>query len=323
MKVVVVGCTHAGTAAVVNIKENYPDSEVVIYEKNNNVSFLSCGIALNVGKVIDTTEKLFYSSPEALNSLGAQTKMQHEVLDIDFKNKKLSVKNLLTNEVFEDNYDKLVLTLGSWPIVPKFEGGTLDNIVLCKNYNHALNIIEKSKDAKNVVVIGAGYIGVELAEAFEMQGKNTTLIDAENRIMAKYLDKEFTDIAETEFKNKGVNIVLGQKVQKFEGTDTVKKVITDKGEYNADLVVLCIGFAPNTKLVQGKLETLPNGAIIIDEYMRTSKEDVFAAGDCCVVKYNPAHDTRYIPLATNVATAELLIKSLDRGDLEWREIYRG
>ena len=215
MKVVVVGCTHAGTAAVVNIKENYPDSEVVIYEKNNNVSFLSCGIALNVGKVIDTTEKLFYSSPEALNSLGAQTKMQHEVLDIDFKNKKLSVKNLLTNEVFEDNYDKLVLTLGSWPIVPKFEGGTLDNIVLCKNYNHALNIIEKSKDAKNVVVIGAGYIGVELAEAFEMQGKNTTLIDAENRIMAKYLDKEFTDIAETEFKNKGVNIVLGQKVQKY------------------------------------------------------------------------------------------------------------
>ena len=204
MKVVVVGCTHAGTAAVVNIKENYPDSEVVIYEKNNNVSFLSCGIALNVGKVIDTTEKLFYSSPEALNSLGAQTKMQHEVLDIDFKNKKLSVKNLLTNEVFEDNYDKLVLTLGSWPIVPKFEGGTLDNIVLCKNYNHALNIIEKSKDAKNVVVIGAGYIGVELAEAFEMQGKNTTLIDAENRIMAKYLDKEFTDIAETEFKNKAL-----------------------------------------------------------------------------------------------------------------------
>ena len=318
MKVVVVGCTHAGTAAVVNIKENYPDSEVVIYEKNNNVSFLSCGIALNVGKVIDTTEKLFYSSPEALNSLGAQTKMQHEVLDIDFKNKKLSVKNLLTNEVFEDNYDKLVLTLGSWPIVPKFEGGTLDNIVLCKNYNHALNIIEKSKDAKNVVVIGAGYIGGELAEAFEMQGKNTTLIDAENRIMAKYLDKEFTDIAETEFKNKGVNIVLGQKVQKFEGTDTVKKVITDKGEYNADLVVLCIGFAPNTKLVQGKLETLPNGAIIIDEYMRTSEEDVFAAGDCCVVKYNPAKDTRYIPLATNAVRMGTLVgKNLVKPTLKY------
>ena len=252
MKIVIVGCTHAGTAAVVNLKELHPESEITIYEKNDNLSFLSCGIALNVGGVIKETKNLFYNSPENLAKMGVVTNMKHEVLNIDFENKTLKVKNLLNNEEFEDNYDKLVLTLGSWPIVPKFEGGTLDNIVLCKNYNHALNIIEKSKDAKNVVVIGAGYIGVELAEAFEMQGKNTTLIDAENRIMAKYLDKEFTDIAETEFKNKGVNIVLGQKVQKFEGTDTVKKVITDKGEYNADLVVLCIGFAPNTKLVQDR-----------------------------------------------------------------------
>ena len=318
MKVIVVGCTHAGTAAVINIKENHPNSEVIVYEKNNNVSFLSCGIALNVGGVIDTTEKLFYSSPEALSSLGAKTKMQHEVLDIDFKNKKLSVKNLLTNEVFEDNYDKLVLTLGSWPIVPNFEGKNLDNIVLCKNYNHALDIIEKSKNAKNVVIIGAGYIGVELAEAFEMKGKNTTLIDAESRIISKYLDKEFTDILEDEFKNKGVNIVLGEKVQKFEGVNTVEKVVTDKAEYKADLVVLCTGFAPNTNLVKGKLETLPNGAIIIDEYMRTSEEDVFAAGDCCVVKYNPAKDNRYIPLATNAVRMGTLIgKNLVKPTLKY------
>lgn len=308
MKVIVVGCTHAGTASVVNIKNKYKDSEVVVYEKNDNLSFLSCGIALNVGKVIDTTEKLFYNSPEGLQALGVKTNMKHEVLDIDFVNKKITVKNLLTDEIFEDNYDKLVITLGSWPIVPKFEGGNLENILLCKNYDHAKDIIKRSENAENVVVIGAGYIGVELAEAFEMQGKNTTLIDAEERIMAKYLDKEFTDIAETEFKNKGVNLVLGQKVQKFEGIDNkVSSVVTDKGEFKADLVVLCIGFAPNTKLVQGKLDTLPNGAIIIDEYMRTSEEDVFAAGDCCVVRYNPAKDTRYIPLATNAVRMGTLI----------------
>lgn len=307
MKVIVIGCTHAGTAAVTNIKEKYPESEVVVYEKNDNLSFLSCGIALNVGKVIDTTEKLFYSSPENLQSIGIKTNMKHEVLDIDFDNKKISVKNLLTCEVFEDTYDKLVLTLGSWPIVPNFEGGKLDNIVLCKNYDHAKDIIKRSENAKNVVVIGAGYIGVELAEAFEMQGKNTILIDAEERIMAKYLDKEFTDIAETEFKNKGVKLILGQKVQKFEGSNKVYKVKTDQDEFEADLVVLCIGFAPSTKLVQGKLDTLPNGAIIIDEYMRTSAKDVFAAGDCCVVKFNPAKDTRYIPLATNAVRMGTLI----------------
>ena len=308
MKILVVGCTHAGTAAVVNLKELHPESEITIYEKNDNISFLSCGIALNVGKVIESTESLFYNSPENLAKSGVVTKMKHEVLDIDFDAKKVKVQNLLTEEVFEDSYDKLVLTLGSWPIVPKFEGGDLENIVLCKNYDHALNIIEKSKDAKNVIVIGAGYIGVELVEAFEMQGKNVTLIDAEKRIMAKYLDKEFTDVAEKEFADRGVNLVLGEKVQKFNGEDgKVTEVVTDNGIYKGDLVVLCIGFAPNTNLVKGKLDTLSNGAIIIDEYMRTSREDVFAAGDCCVVKYNPAKEERYIPLATNAVRMGTLV----------------
>ncbi|MBO3445567.1 FAD-dependent oxidoreductase [Clostridium sp. CCUG 7971] len=319
MKIVVVGCTHAGTAAVVNMKELYPESKITIYEKNDNISFLSCGIALNVANVVTETEKLFYNSPENLSASGIVTNMKHEVLDIDFDNKVILVKNLLTGEEFKDDYDKLVLTLGSWPIVPKFEGGQLENIVLCKNYDHAQVINKKCKDAKNVVVIGAGYIGVELAEAFEIQGKNVTLIDAENRIMAKYLDKEFTDKAEAEFTKKGVKLVLGQKVSKFAGIDNkVSKVITDKEEFEADLVVLCIGFAPSTKLVQGKLDTLPNGAIIIDDYMRTSKKDVFAAGDCCVVNFNPANEKRYIPLATNaVRMGTLVAKNLINPTLKY------
>lgn len=319
MKIVVVGCTHAGTAAVVNLIDMHPDSNITVYEKNDNISFLSCGIALNVGGVVKDTNSLFYNSPENLAKLGVKTNMKHEVLDINFENKTLSVKNLSTNEVFEDNYDKLVLTLGSWPIVPKFEGGELENIVLCKNHDHAKIIIDKSKNAKNVIVIGAGYIGVELVEAFEMQGKKVTLIDAEDRIMSKYLDKEFTDIAEKEFKDKGVNLVLGEKVSKFEGENgKVTKVVTDNGVYEGDLVILCIGFAPSSKLVEGKLDTLPNGAIIIDEYMRTSKEDVFAAGDCCVVRFNPAKDTRYIPLATNaVRMGTLVAKNIVRPTLKY------
>lgn len=308
MKVIVIGCTHAGTSAVVNLKEVYPDSEVVVYEKNDNISFLSCGIALSVGGVVTEPEKLFYNSPENLSCSGIIAKMKHEVLDIDFDNKKIKVKNLVNSEEFEDDYDKLILTLGSWPIVPKLEGLDLENILLCKNYNHAKIIDEKKDSANNVVIIGAGYIGVELAESFEMLGKKVTLIDAEDRIMSKYLDKEFSDIAEKEFTNRGIKLVLGEKVVKFNGNNgKVQKVITDKGEYEGDLVVLCIGFAPSTKLVNGKLETLKNGAIIIDDYMRTSKEDVFAAGDCCMVRYNPAKDSRYIPLATNAVRMGMLI----------------
>lgn len=319
MKVIVIGCTHAGTSAVVNLKILHPDAEVVVYEKNDNISFLSCGIALSVGKIVTEPEKLFYNSPEKLAQSGITTRMKHEVLDIDFDNKKIRVKDLGTNKEFEDSYDKLILTLGSWPIVPKLEGIDLENILLCKNYNHAKIIDEKKGSSNNVVIIGAGYIGVELAEAFERLGKNVTLIDAEDRIMSKYLDKEFSDIAEKEFTNRGIKLVLGEKVVKFEGNSgKVEKVITDKGEYEGDLVILCIGFRPNTKLIEGKLDTLKNGAIIIDDYMRTSREDVFAAGDCCMVRYNPAKDNRYIPLATNAVRMGLLIaRNIERPVLKY------
>ncbi|QAA34823.1 FAD-dependent oxidoreductase [Clostridium manihotivorum] len=308
MKVAVIGCTHAGTAAIVNTAKLYPDAEITVYERNNNISFLSCGIALYVGGVVKDPQGLFYSSPEALAELGVKTKMSHDVLDIDFDAKKLKVKDLNSNEEFEDTFDKLIITSGSWPIVPKIEGIDLDNILLSKNFYHSNTIIEKAKEANKIVVVGAGYIGVELVEAFQANGKEVTLIDSVDRILSKYLDKEFTDTAEMAFANRGVKLALGETVNKFEGNDgKVTKVVTNKGEYEADLVILCIGFRPSTDLFKGKLDMLPNGAILVDEYMRTSKEDVFAAGDCCSVIYNPTGKREYIPLATNAVRMGTLI----------------
>ena len=319
MKVIVVGCTHAGTAAIVNIRSLYPESQVTVYERNDNISFLSCGIALHVADVVKDPKGLFYNSPEGLANIGVVTKMEHDVLDIDIENKCVKVKNIKTEEVFEDCYDKLVLTTGSWPIIPKIEGIALDNILLSKNYNHSQTIIEKGKKAQNIVVIGAGYIGVELAEAFEILGKKVTLVDAETRIMSKYLDKAFTDVAEEAFIKHDVKLALGEKVVAFKGeAGKVSEVVTDKGNYKADLVILCIGFKPNTDLLKGKLEMLPNGAVIIDNYMRTSNPDVLAAGDCCVVKFNPAEDNRYIPLATNAVRMGLLVaKNLESPTLKY------
>lgn len=300
MKVVVIGCTHAGTAAIVNAANLYKDAEIVVYERNDNISFLSCGIALHVSDVVKDPNGLFYSSPEALKELGVKANMRHDVLDVDMNNKEVAVKNLITGEEFKDSYDKLIITSGSWPIIPPIEGINLENILLCKNYDHAKEIIEKSKSAENITVVGAGYIGVELVEAFEMLGKNVTLVDAQDRILPKYLDKEFTEPAENSFKEKGVKLALGQGVDKFVGENgKVKSVLTDKGEYESDLVVLCIGFKPNTGLFKDQIDMMPNGAIIIDEFMRTSNPDVFAAGDSCAVIYNPTGKSAYIPLATN------------------------
>lgn len=308
MKIAVIGCTHAGTAAIINMAKLYKDAEITVYERNDNISFLSCGIALYVGGVVKDPKGLFYSSPEELAKLGVKTKMLHDVIDVNLDEKKLKVKDLKSNEEFEDSYDKLIVTTGSWPIVPNIEGIKLDNILLSKNYTHSNVIIEKAKQAKNIVVVGAGYIGVELVEAFQRNGKNVTLIDAEDRILSKYLDEEYTSVAEKTFKDHSIKLALHETVTKFEGENgKVSKVITQKGEYNADLVILCIGFRPNTDLFKGKLDMLQNGAIVVDNYMRTSRKDVFAAGDSCAVIYNPTGEHRYIPLATNAVRMGALV----------------
>ncbi|AIQ65964.1 NADH oxidase [Paenibacillus stellifer] len=308
MKVVVIGCTHAGTAAIVNTAQLYPDAEITVYERNDNISFLSCGIALYVGGVVKDPQGLFYSSPEKLAELGVKTNMLHEVTSVDTKSKTLRARNLKTGEEFGDSYDKLIVTTGSWPIVPKLEGMELENIVLSKNYRHSNTIIEKAEQAKRITVVGAGYIGIELVEAFQQNGKEVTLIDAEDRILSKYLDPEFTAPIEQSLKDHGIDLALGEKVSSFKGEDgKVTTVVTDKGEYKADLVILCIGFRPNTELLKGQVDMLANGAIIVDNYMRTSAADVFAAGDSCAIHYNPTGKKAYIPLATNAVRMGTLI----------------
>lgn len=170
-------------------------------------------------------------------------------------------------------------------------------------------IIEKAKDAKKVVVVGGGYIGIELVEAFVESGKEVTLIDGLDRILNKYLDKPFTDVLEKELVDRGVTLALGENVQEFQADSegNVSKVVTPSQEFDADMVIMCVGFLPNTTLLKDKVEMLPNGAIVVDKYMRSSNPDIFAAGDSAVVHYNPSGKTNYIPLATNAVRQGMLV----------------
>ncbi|AQP54195.1 NADH oxidase [Vagococcus penaei] len=308
MKIIVVGCTHAGTSAVKHILANQPEAEVLVYERNDNVSFLSCGIALYVGGVVKNAQDLFYSTPEELAALGATIKMEHDVTNIDSDNKTVTAKNLLTGAVETESYDKLVMTTGSWPITPPIPGIDSDNILLCKNYNQANEIIRKAETAKRVVVVGGGYIGIELVEAFIDSGKEVTLIDGVDRILNKYLDKPFTDILEKELIARGATLALGENVQSFEtSASNVTTVHTPSHSFEADLVIMCVGFRPTTDLLKEQVDMLPNGAIKVDEYMRTSDPNIFAAGDSAVVHYNPTNSYNYIPLATNAVRQGMLV----------------
>ncbi len=299
MKVVIIGCTHAGTITASQVFSQHPDAEVTIYEKNDNVSFLSCGIATYLGGVAKSIDDMFYSSPEALAQLGAAVHMQHEVTAVDLKKKTLKVKNLVSGEESEDYYDKLMVTTGSWPLIPNLPGIDDPNVYLCKNYNHAKKLFEVAKNAQKIVVIGGGYIGVELVEAYSKQGKQVTLIDGNDRLLSKYYDAKYTDIVTKDFEDHQVTLAFDELVAGFEHKDQGVVVKTNKGSYDADIAILCIGFRPNTGLFKDQLEFNADGSIKTTAYMQTSDPDVYGAGDSVAVHYNPTNQEAYVPLATN------------------------
>lgn len=304
MKVISIGTNHAGTSFLRTIKKLNPEIEVTTYDRNTDISFLGCGIALWVSDEFENPNGLFYSSADELRSMGINVNLQHEVIAIDRAKKTVTVKDLKTGREFEDNYDKLVYAGGTWPIVPPFKGVDLGNIFISKIFSHAQKIKEQAKnpEVKKVTIVGAGYIGIELAEAFFKAGKEVTIIDLQTRIIPNYFDEEFTGPLEAKIQKDGVKLRLGEAVKEFvadaSGTK-VGKIITDKGEYETDLVILSIGFVPNTKILDG-FDKFRNGAVKVDEHQRSlTDQDIYVIGDSAAIKHNVTHEYAHVALATN------------------------
>lgn len=211
-KIVIVGANHAGTAAANTIMGNYKDAKVTIFDANSNISFLGCGMALWIGEQIAGAEGLFYSNKEKLEAQGAVVHMEAPVESIDF-DKKIVYATLKDGSKVEESYDKIILATGSMPIIPDIPGRDLENVQKVKLYQHADEVIQKLKteDIKDVVVVGAGYIGVELAEAFERHGKNVTLIDIADTCLPAYYDEEFTELMKQSLKDHGIKLLLEKK----------------------------------------------------------------------------------------------------------------
>lgn len=305
-KIVVVGANHAGTACIKTMLSNYKENEVVVFDANSNISFLGCGMALWIGNQIHKPDGLFYSDKAELESMGARVYMNSPVVDIDFESKKITA-NVDGKEMVE-SYDKLVLATGSLPIIPEIPGKDLENVQQVKLFQNAQEVIDKLQDTsiKNVVVVGAGYIGVELAEAFQRHGKNTTLVDVANQVLGTYYDEEFTSLMGENLKNHGINLALGQKVTALLGDTKVESVVTDKETIKADMVILSIGFRPNTFLGKDSIKTFRNGAYLVDRHQETSIKDVYAIGDCATVYDNSIGEDSYIALATNAVRSGIV-----------------
>ena len=306
-KVVVVGANHAGTCAINTITGFNEGDEVVVFDQNSNISFLGCGMALWIGGQISKPDGLFYSNKEKLESQGAKVNMNSKVERIDF-DKKFVYVTLENGQKVEESYDKLILATGSLPIVPQIPGKDLENVQLVKLFQNAEEVIKKleNPDIKTIAVVGAGYIGVELAEAFERHNKKVIIVDIAKTSLSSYYDPEFSALMDKNLSDHGIKLAFGETVKEIKGNGKVEAIVTDKNEYQCDMVILAIGFRPNTELGKDYLETMSNGAYIVDETQQTSKKDVYAIGDCATVLFNSTGEKSYIALATNAVRSGII-----------------
>jgi NADPH-dependent 2,4-dienoyl-CoA reductase/sulfur reductase-like enzyme len=306
-KIVIVGANHAGTSAINTILDHSNDFEVTVFDANSNISFLGCGMALWIGNQIDGPEGLFYSNKELLESKGAKIYMETPVTHIDYDQKIVTGFSKAGEEI-KVSYDQLILATGSQPIVPLLPGISLENVQLVKLYQDAAEVIQKLKspDIQNIAVVGAGYIGVELAEAFKRNGKNVTLIDIADTCLPVYYDTSFTDLMKKNLSDNGIKLAFGETVKSIEGDDEVERIVTDKNQYDADMVVMAIGFKPNNELGKENLELFRNGAYLVDRHQRTSLKNVYAIGDCATVYDNSIENTNYIALASNAVRSAIV-----------------
>ena len=298
-KIVLVGANHAGTAAANTILDNYPGNELVIFDSNSNISYLGCGTALYIGGQIDDTGGLFYSSKEKLAAKKAVVHMETTVKRVDFDGKKIYAADRNGKEIVE-TYDRLIIATGSLPIQPKIRGLDTPNVEYVKLFQDGQKIHELlgRSEIKTVAVVGAGYIGVELAEAVRRRGKEALLFEAENTSLASYYDDWFTKDMDRNLADHGVRLHFGELVQEIEGGDKVTGIVTDRGRYPVDMVIMAIGFRPNAALGD-RLEKFANGAYKVNLRQETSVKDVYAIGDCATVFSNATENSAYIALATN------------------------
>ena len=299
MHIIVIGGNAAGMSAAAKAHRSLKDSKITVYEQGEIVAFGSCGLPYYVADYFDDSPRMIARTPEAFIESGINLKLRHRVVALDAIKKVVTVENN-QGETFVDHYDKLVITSGASPVVPPFPGKDLDNIFSLRELDDGDAIKTAIKHTgENAVIVGGGFIGLELAEALEKQGKNVRIIELEDRVMKAFLDEDFTSVVEDELRDQGIQLCLGEKVLKFTGSGSVENVETDKGTYPADLVVLSIGVRPNTAFVKGSgIELLDNGAIIVDNRGESSIKDIYSAGDCAAVEHMLSKKPVYSPLGT-------------------------
>lgn len=300
MKIVIVGSSHAGICAGLRALEEYPEAEITLYDKRNQVSFVSQGIISYLAGQKSVLNQSSYSSVEELKEAGLNMQMETVIEEIDTNHKKVFYRRNNSKKTKVTDYDKLILATGSYPAMTSVPFDKKSNLYFLKSMEDAIKAEEFLATAKNIAVIGGGMTGVEVARITQDRGIQTTLIHRNKNLLNDYLDEPASRLLESWMNAEGTRLLLNTEVTEIsvDGENTV--VQTANGQNIAvDGVIFTIGFRPNSYLLNQQVELGDRGAVVVDEYMQTSCPDVFAVGDVSTTYVNLLEENRYLPHASD------------------------
>lgn len=285
-KVLIVGGVAGGASAAARLRRLDENTQIVMFEKGEYISFANCGLPYYIGEAINDREKLLVQTPEAMKErFNIDVRINSEVVSVDTKNKKVKVNSTIKGE-YEENYDYLILSPGASPLKPPIEGINSNKIFTLRNVpdTDKIKAYVDNRDVKNAVVIGGGYIGVEMAENLKERGLNVALVEAAPHILAPF-DSDMVTYAEKELEDGGVGLILGDAVKSFKEDGAGVNVLLSSGKcLYADIVILAIGVNPDTAFLKDSgLKFGPKGHIITNDKMETNAECVYAVGDAVEV----------------------------------------
>ncbi|MFD2177243.1 CoA-disulfide reductase [Veronia pacifica] len=299
MKIVIIGGEAAGMSAAAKASRVNPQAEIVVYEASEVISFGACGLPYFVGDEFQNPKYMAEFTPEQFAERGVEVNIGHRVNKVDADNKKLEIS--FGDHTFVTHYDRLMIATGAREVLPPIAGLDKKGVHSLRRMQDGIDLkaAVEQPDCQHVTIIGSGFIGLEVAEAMIHRGKKVRLIERAERLIPEAFDSEIGQHFYDELQQAGVEILTGESVTALVGEESVRGIVTNKGEYPTDLVVVCTGVKPNTEFLnETGIDLLGNGAIRIDNHGKTSLIDVWAAGDCASIPHAISGADAYIPLAT-------------------------
>ena len=297
MKIVVIGGNAAGMSFAAKYKRNQPLDDVVVIEKRDYLSFGACGLPYFVGGMFDDSERMISRTPEQAIASGLDVYMSTEMLSVNRLEKQVMIRQQGIESAID--YDRLIIATGARPIMPNFGEYNDEFVYTLTSQEDGIAVKRALKDSskQRIAVIGAGFIGLEVFDAAHGLGKHVTIIEREQQIMSQQFSPEMVDVVEQAIRTSGADLKTNTSVLAIRDADHGGYIIqTNKGDVEADIVILSLGFKPNTDRFD--LPKAANGALLVDEYGATEDAHIFAVGDCAVVNHLTLGKAVYLPLAT-------------------------